>query len=241
VELAREGARIIVQEPFADALLHVTYGGTIYEWAAAQPDRRELQGRLPVYAVALPPDGPRVVVRRNHHGGLLAKWRGDRFFVSRMPYELVASLVLTSAGIVTAEVIAHAAYRVNRFERRIDVVTRELPPGRDLGAALREPAGADQRAEWWRAVTGLLDALASKGVWHQDLNVKNIYLLDEPGAPVRAVLLDVDRVRFHPPGALVARANAARLVRSLRKLQRLHGALISDTEFSLVTSAAAGA
>ena len=90
-------------------------------------------------------------------------------------------------------------------------------------------------------MTALLGMLASHGVWHQDLNVKNIYLTESPDVPPSATLLDVDRVRFHPPGALVARANASRLVRSLRKWRATRGATLTDDELALVTSAAVGA
>jgi hypothetical protein len=241
VVLARPGTRIVVRQDFADALLLATARGTVYEWAAAQPGARVMQGRLPVYVVPLPFGGPSVVVRRNHHGGLFASLRRDRFLFARRPYELIVSLVLAQVGVPTPEVIAQATYRVNALERRVDVVTRELPAGLDLGTALLEQSSPELRAERWRAVTALLGILASHGVWHQDLNVKNIYLAESPDAPPSAALLDVDRVRLHEPGALVARANAARLVRSLRKWRATRGANISDAELALVTSAAAGA
>lgn len=237
----RAGATIITRHELADAMMQITAHGTIHEWAAAQQDTRVLQGRLPAYAVTLPFDGPPVVVRRNHHGGWLAHIRGDRFFARRMPYELFASLILLQAGVPTAAVVAHATYRINALERRIDVVTLELPAGRDFGAALLEDASHDVRTARWAAVTRLLDTLAAKGVWHQDLNVKNIYLIEPPDTPPLAVLLDVDRVRFHPPGALVARANASRLVRSLRKWRDTRGAAVSAQDLRLVTSAASGA
>jgi hypothetical protein len=201
----------------------------------------QLQGRLPVYVVTLPFDGPRVVVRRNHHGGLFAGLRGDRYLAARIPFELIASIVLTNAGIPTSEVIAQASYRVNAFERRVDVITRELPQGMDLGAALTRDASRETRDAWFGAVVALLEALASKGVWHRDLNVKNIYLTDGGDAAPQAVLLDVDRVQFHVPGALVARANAERLSRSLRKWRDTKGAPVSDAELAMINAAATGA
>ncbi len=241
VVLARPGARIFVRQDLADALLLATARGTAYEWASQQPGARVLHGRLPVYAVALPFGGPAAVVRRNHHGGVFAAWRGDRFLFVRRPFELMVSLVLAQVGIPTAEVLSQAIYRINAIESRVDVITRELDAGLDLGTALLDGAEPGRRAARWQAVTALLDVLASHGVWHQDLNVKNIYLTEPADAPPSATLLDVDRVRFHEPGALVARANAARLVRSLRKWRERHGASISDQEIALVSSAAAGA
>jgi hypothetical protein len=241
VQLSRPGTTIVAREELADALLSALDHGTVYEWAAAQPDRQVLQGRAPVYVATLPPDGPRVVVRRNHHGGLLGALRGDRFLRSRIPLELLISLTLSRAGILTPEVLAQISYRVNALMRRIDVVTRELPPGLDLGAALLESAPEPVRAARWRSIIAMLGAMASIGVWHQDLNVKNIYLIETPGSEPFAALLDVDRVQFHVPGALVARANAARLTRSLRKWERTRGVSISGDEFAAIAGAAAGA
>ena len=233
VEIARPEAKLVVREDLADAFVHITEHGTVYEWASKQPDVTQMQGRLPVYVVRLPFDGPEVVVRRNHHGGLFASLRGDRFFASTVPRELLVARVLAhSVGIPTPEVVAQISYRVNALERRIDVVTMRLPPGEDLGAALLRNESREQREPIWGAVDLLLDALGGRGIWHQDLNVKNIYLITaEPPAPV---LLDVDRVQFHHAGPLVARANNARLVRSLRKWRNTRGATISDEEIALV-------
>jgi hypothetical protein len=150
-----------------------------------------------------------------------------------MPRELLVARVLANnIGIPTAEVVAQISYRINALERRIDVVTLRLPAGEDLGAALLRPDAREVREPMWAAVSLLLTAMAARGVWHQDLNVKNIYMIhaDPPGP----VLLDVDRVKFHHPGPLVGRANRSRLVHSLLKWRRMRGAAISDEEIAMV-------
>jgi hypothetical protein len=233
VEIVRPNAKLVVREDMADAFVHITESGTVYDWASKQPDVTQLQGRLPVYVTRLPFNGAEIVVRRNHHGGMLASWRGDRFLLSRIPRELLVARVLTQTiGIPTADVVAQISYRVNALERRIDVVTLRLPPGEDLGAALLRNDTPQAREAIWSAVDLLLGAMAGRGIWHQDLNVKNIYLIHaDPPAPV---LLDVDRVQFHHPGPLVGGANRERLVRSLRKWRHTRGAVISDEEIARV-------
>jgi hypothetical protein len=233
VEIARPDAKLVVREDLADAFVHITERGTAYDWASKQPGVELLQGRLPVFATRLPFDGPEIVIRRNHHGGLFAGLRGDRFLFARAPRELlVARLLAHTIGIPTPEVVAHVSYRINAVERRVDVVTLRLPPGEDLGTALLRNDSPATRAALWGAVDLLLDALATRGIWHQDLNVKNIYLVHaDPPAPV---LLDVDRVQFHHAGPLVRRANRARLVRSLGKWRHTRGAAISDEEIARV-------
>ena len=233
VEIVRSNAKLVVREDLADAFVHITEHGTVYEWASKQPGVTQFQGRLPVYVTRLPFNGPEIVVRRNHHGGMLAGIRGDRFILSRVPRELLVARVLAqSVGIPTADVVAQVTYRINAFERRIDVATLRLPPGEDLGAALLRNDPPQVRNAIWSAVDLLLGALEERGIWHQDLNVKNIYLIHaDPPAPV---LLDVDRVQFHHPGPLVGRANRARLVRSLEKWRKTRSAAISDEEIALV-------
>jgi hypothetical protein len=233
VEIVRPAAKLVVREDLADAFVHITEHGTVYDWASKQPDVTQLQGRLPVYVTRLPFSGPEIVVRRNHHGGLLAGLRGDRFFFANAPRELLVARILAhTIGIPTADVVGQISYRVNALERRTDVVTLRLPAGEDLGAALMRNDGNDERASVWGAVDLLLSALEARGIWHQDLNVKNIYLIHaDPPAPV---LLDVDRVQFYPPGPLVGRANRSRLVRSLQKWRRTRGAVVSDDEIAMV-------
>jgi hypothetical protein len=207
------GARVIGRADVVNSLRDAMSAGSLYDWAAAFPERRELTGRIPAYALPLPGAGYNVVVRHNHHGGLLANIRGDRFFRPRAAYELAAAWRLTHAGIPTPEVIACALYRVNWLEKRSDLMTRELPAGRDLGAIIA--AGSPSPAQM-DAVSTLVRMLGEGGVWHPDLNARNIYVTD--GADIRAYVLDLDRVKFGAAPYFASRANAARLTRSVRKI-----------------------
>jgi 3-deoxy-D-manno-octulosonic acid kinase len=106
--------------------------GTLYEYAAQHEEARSLSGRGVVYAAPLP-NGDRVVVRHNRHGGLLAPLTGDRFLSpTRAPYELEASLQLIANGVPTPEIIAYAVYRAGPLLRRSDVASREIRDSADL-------------------------------------------------------------------------------------------------------------
>lgn len=221
---------LVVRDDVAEPIMAAMATVSLYEWAATLPLRRELHGRAPAFAVQLPDTDMHVVVRRNHHGGLLGPLLGDRFVLSRAPIELAISRVFAQQGIPTPEVLAHATQSVNWLHRRIDVVTRLLPAGRDLGEVLLHGAAGPERDAVWHAVGVLLKSLRETGAWHRDLNVKNIYLIEEPPAPPRAAVLDVDRVLFDIPGPTVAEANVARLSRSLRKWRATRGAQVTDAE-----------
>lgn len=229
MRLPHAGAEVVAHHKLADAVATTLASGTLYDWARGHPQRRVLQGRLPVYAAPLPNDGPRVVVRHAHHGGRLAPLLGDRFLPpTRAPAELVTSLILAHAGVPTPPVVAYAVYRAGPLLRRADVMSVELP-GQDLGAALLAASNDAEQSALVTPVATLLGALTQAGAWHPDLNVKNILLIPDDGGALHPAVLDVDRVQFVPPGDPNLRdANFQRLDRSVAKWRRLHGAGFSD-------------
>jgi 3-deoxy-D-manno-octulosonic acid kinase len=227
--------------PWARGVLDA--GGTLYEWARAHPDRRELPGgRIPAYAVAVPDASQNVVVRHSQHGGLLAPIRGDLFLPpTRAPYELLVSYVLANAGVHTPPVIAFAVYQAGLVLRRSDVVTLELP-GQNLGEAFLASPEATRRASWIDRLARLMQALSRAGAWHPDLNVRNILLVPDGSGAEEAYLLDVDRIRFAPPGdPHVGAANLDRLERSVRKWRALHRAGFDDEELRALRARASEA
>ncbi len=197
--------------------LRVRY--TLYDYAASRLGARAMYGRAPVYAVALPYSGPRVVVRHSRHGGLLAPITGDLFaYPTRAPAELATSLRLAAAGVATPSVVAYAIYPAGPLLARVDVATREIEDARDLGDVLADAEAAGDADAWLPQVAALLGALARAGAHHPDLNVKNVLLAAGASGEPAAYVLDVDRVQFGTPGnSRLARANVKRLLRSARK------------------------
>ena len=237
--------RVVAHESCASWAREVVARQTLYEWSAAHPERRMLAGRIPAFAVPLPNDGPLVVVRRAHHGGVLGPLRGDLFLPpTRAHYELLASYILANAGVRTPPVLGFAVYRAGWLMRRSDFVTLALP-GRDLGAALLEKSDVAQRRAWLAPIGEMIRALTQAGAWHPDLNVRNILLVPDDSGAFKAFVLDIDRVRFVPGGdPNVRAANMARLERSMRKLRAVHGGGFDDDELRelrQLASAPAGA
>jgi 3-deoxy-D-manno-octulosonic acid kinase len=231
VRLALAHADVVVHQKLVEPVTRAMEAGTLYAWAERHPERRQLQGRLPVYAAPLTADGPRVVVRHAHHGGMVAALLRDRFVPpTRAPAELFTSLVLTRAGVPTPPVAAYAIYPAGPVFKRSDVMTVELP-GEDLGALLRSASVASERQRLIGPVAALLGALTQAGAWHPDLNVKNILLVPDDAFELHPAVLDIDRVRFISPGDPNLReANFRRLTRSLAKWRGLHGVGFTDDE-----------
>lgn len=217
--------------PVRIALQH----GTLYAYAEKHPRARALAGRGVAYAAPLPGDAEQVVVRHNRHGGMLASLTGDLFLSpTRAPFELRVSERLRELGVPTPRVLGYARYPAIAGFERSDVMTREVPESADLSVALMS-ADARIRRRALHAAAGLVAALERASARHHDLNVKNILIHQMSAGEVEALVLDVDRVTFEADASVVE-ANLARLLRSARKWQSLHGARVSDGELDEFTS-----
>jgi hypothetical protein len=213
------GARVVATRACSASIRAVLEQDRLYEYAARQPDAVALVGRAPVFAVTLPGNCGRVVVRHNMRGGWVAKVSKDLFVLPTRGFrELIASLRLRASGVSTPEVVAYVSYPLNWVIRRSDVATREIVNGHDLSVALTKITDHDHRVMVLDAVVKLLRSLTRAGAHHPDLNLKNVLLTAGHGEGLDAHVLDVDRVQFSSPGSpLIAKANLDRLIRSLRK------------------------
>jgi 3-deoxy-D-manno-octulosonic acid kinase len=223
----------------AAPLVEALREGSFYEYGAHHPRSRILSGRGVAYAVALPDETTRVVIRRSRHGGLLAPLTGERFLGrTRAPRELATALRLARLGVPTPELVAYATYPAGALTRRADVVTREVPNSLDMAAAIGAAATLEERQTILAAAARLIALLTAAGARHPDLNIKNILIApDENGEP-EALVLDVDRIWFDAPGARrVTTRNLQRLMRSARKWRRLHALPLREPDLLWLTAA----
>jgi tRNA A-37 threonylcarbamoyl transferase component Bud32 len=202
----------------------------LIEFAAKVPGARPLQGRQTAYGITLD-SGPRVVVRRNHHGGAFRKWTGSTFlFPTRAPTEMQISLELRRLGVSTPPVVAIAIYREGILASS-DVVTEEIAGSQDFGAfLLASRPESEERRSGWTAVGTLLATLAASGARHHDLNVKNILLRRTSDKGIVAYALDVDRVNLGLDSRDADAGNRARLLRSIEKWRDTRQLQVNDAE-----------
>jgi hypothetical protein len=233
------GADVVALGACAEAVRRAVGDRSLYDYAATHPGRRALRGRGVAYAVTLPDEETRVVVRHSRHGGLLAPVTGDRFFPpTRAPHELRTALQLADAGVPTPEVIAYATYPAGAVFRRSDVATREVVGGKNLGELLGDREPPDQRASVLEATVVLLGALERAGARHPDLNIGNVLIVGSADGSHRALVLDVDRVVFGRPGdPAIGSANVRRLLRSARKLRAQGRITASEDELAMLATA----
>jgi hypothetical protein len=238
--LRRPGVDAIARATIAGAVGEALSAGSLYDYAAHHPEARPLRGRGVAYAVPLPDGATRVVVRRSRHGGWLAPLTGEIFLSpTRAPHELEVSLRLARDGVPTPEVVAYSTYEVAPLLRRADVATREVSGAADMVQTLQRESGPAAVRDIVRAVARLLARMASAGVRHPDLNVRNVLISRDENGNREAWLLDVDRVWFDTPRhPRVMEANFSRFARSVRKLREREGLPVGDGEMALLAALA---
>lgn len=95
------------------------------------------------------------------------------------------------------------------------IITARIPGARTLVEFFPgNPTGLVPGAGFWEDVGRCIRRFHDAGVWHADLNARNI-LLDED---LRVHLIDFDRARYTPGTAVDGKRNLERLKRSLDKL-----------------------
>ncbi|HEY7553502.1 MAG TPA: lipopolysaccharide kinase InaA family protein [Candidatus Binatia bacterium] len=176
-------------------------------------------------------DGERALVRSYRHGGLLRGLTRDIFFTwpPRPLRELAVSEELHHRGMPTVEPCGACVEPLWGPFYRGWFITRELTGARDLwetvsGSLVR---GFDMAAIL-RAAADAIKLLHREGVYHRDLNMKNI-LVRRENSGLRCYIIDFDKATLFL-GRLpdqFAERNLNRLRRSARKLDPL-GRYISE-------------
>ncbi len=160
-----------------------------------------------------------LVLRPYRRGGWMRRITRDRYLFHGADatrgfreFDLLARL--HDAGLSVPRPVA-ARYRRSGISYRAELLMHAIPASRTLDSEI-----ADARAIDWRSVGRSIGELHQRGVWHADLNARNI-LLD---AAHRVWIIDFDRARQRPQQARWQRGNLERLRRSLVKLGHAHAA-----------------
>jgi hypothetical protein len=167
-------------------------------------------------------NGHTAVIRRYFHGGAFRRVTRDWFFTwpPRPFRELAITEELRRRGLRTLEVYAACVSRPFGPFYRGWFITRQLPEAEDLWSALK--TGFAERLGFERVLRVVAESIAAlhrEGVYHADLNLKNILVRAE-GADVAAYIIDFDKTKVFR-GKLpkpLASKNLNRLERSVLKL-----------------------
>ncbi len=154
------------------------------------------------------------VLRHYHRGGIMSRFVDDRYiWIGReatrafREWRLLSTLYLS--GLPVPRPIAARVWRQG-LAYTADILTAYLDETRSIDELLRS---GDSLDALWPVVGRVLRQFHDRGVYHSDLNVRNI-LVD---SRERVFLVDFDKGSLRKPGPWQQR-NLGRLQRSLRKI-----------------------
>jgi lipopolysaccharide kinase (Kdo/WaaP) family protein len=212
----RRGSRLVVREDRAGEI-----DASICRKDLIGAQRNRYHGRSPLKSIRLR-DGETALIRSYRHGGLFRALTGECFVTwpPRPFRELAITEELRRRGLRTVEVYAAGVERVCGPFYRGCLVTRELPDAKDLWAALQDGSVVPSRlGAVLKAAAETVRAMHREGVYHSDLNLKNILIRVKPEG-IDGYVIDFDKAKLFL-GRLpveLATKNLARLLRSALKL-----------------------
>lgn len=153
------------------------------------------------------------VLRHYYRGGLIEKISHDKYLFTgltrtRAVAELALLETLYDQGLPVPKPIAANVER-SGISYRADLIIERVEGAEDLVARLSKKA---MTTEQWQALGQCIARFHNHGVYHADLNAKNILIVDE-----QFYLIDFDRGELRTPKADWQKANMDRLLRSFRK------------------------
>jgi tRNA A-37 threonylcarbamoyl transferase component Bud32 len=187
-----------------------------------QTDPVAFQGRGRLRALRLR-NQHTALIRPYRHGGLFRHLLGESFFTwpPRPFRELAITEEVRRRGVPTVEVYAACVKRTWGPFYRGWLVTRQLTDSRDLWEAIQDGFIRNiGTKKVLAAVAVSLRGLHREGVYHRDLNLKNILVRRESDHHVRGYIIDFDKATLflgEVPMTLVQK-NLYRLLQSANKL-----------------------
>ena len=186
-------------------------------WKSRQAMNGEAQGRGSAWFIDAPFGG--VVLRHYLRGGWVARVSRGRYFFSTVersrPFREFKLLALMyEQGLPVPQPVA-ALCEHRGITSSGALMTLRVPAARTLVEFFPGNSGEPETSpEFWQGIGRTIRRFHDAGVWHADLNARNI-LLDEDKS---AVLIDFDKARFSSGRAVNGRGNMKRLKRSFAKL-----------------------
>ncbi|MFZ0679375.1 lipopolysaccharide kinase InaA family protein [Candidatus Binatus sp.] len=164
--------------------------------------------------------GVELFARRGRRGGMIASILNDVYFgMTPRPFtELALTIEAMRRGIPAAEPMGAMVEWIGPALYRGLFLTRAVR-GMTLWEFVKTDDDPTVRRHVLEQARAAIDIMHTKGLFHADLNLHNL-LVTQARDSFRVIIIDLDKSRlFDAPLSLAMRnANAARLVRSARKL-----------------------
>ncbi len=164
--------------------------------------------------------GIELFARRGRRGGMIASILSDVYvgMTPRPLAELAVTIEAMRRGIPVAEPMGAMVEWIGPALYRGFFLTRAVP-GMTLWEFLTTDDDPTVRNHVLAQARATIDTMHKKGLFHADLNLHNL-LVTQARESFTVIIIDLDKARLFdaPLPAAMRRANAARLLRSARKL-----------------------
>jgi 3-deoxy-D-manno-octulosonic acid kinase len=191
-------------------------------WAADAADESAYHGRSKLRSVAIAA-GENALIRAYRRGGMPRYLTADLFFTwpPRPFRELCVTEAARRRGVPTLEVLGACVERAGGPFYRGWLATRQLAGSEDLWAVLNGGAFSNEEKKEVIASAALaVRKMHRKGIFHADLNLKNILARREEKG-IQCYVIDLDKAKLYSHGLSSSQANQ-NLRRLLRSVSKLH-------------------
>lgn len=165
-------------------------------------------------------DGLELFARRSRRGGMIASILSDVYMgmAPRPLTELAVTIEAMRRGIPVADPMGAMVEWIAPMLYRGFFLTRAVP-GMTLWEFLKTDDDSTVRSHVLGQARTSIDTMHEKGLFHADLNLHNL-LVTQVRESFTVIIIDLDKSRLFdaPVSPAMRRANAARLIRSARKL-----------------------
>ncbi len=165
-------------------------------------------------------DGFELFARRGRRGGMIASILNDVYagVTPRPLIELAVTIEAMRRGIPVVEPMGAMVEWIGPVLYRAFFLTRPVR-GMTLWEFLKTDDDPTVRAHVLGQARAAIDTMHNKGLFHADLNLHNL-LVTQASENFAVTIIDLDKSRLFdaPLSSAMRRANAARLMRSARKL-----------------------
>lgn len=211
--------RLVADETALDALVAAGLLADLPVERLRGAEPTGLPGRAP--PVRLRIGGAPLIVKTLRHGGLAAPLLGASFRGARRLLDAVrlARLLIERGGATARPAFARIRAGALPGLQRLELATFEIEGARDAASWLASERDARARRAAIRACGAAVRALHEAGVFHADLNLRNLLVARASDGAARAFVIDLERSTL--PAPLLPRHrvdNLARLLRSVEKL-----------------------
>jgi len=226
--ITRDKTCIVLKDDWKEILLKAGIGNPESFLKRTGAGSDDYYGRSALRIIDLPESAQgRAVIRHYQRGGKVQNFVKDIYWGRSRPLqELWIGHRAMAEGIPTAEILAACHTTIFWKLHRGDLISKEIEHGKDLAtylAALSQPLSAKnmlQKRETIAIVGTLIRKMHDVGIFHGDLNLKNIVLQFRTDGNIRCYIIDFDKSSFLAPLPEKMRVrNLLRLNRSAEKFK----------------------